>query len=233
MDGNALLPRCGHGPLCLRLEKDMKRIHLLAVAALAAMIGLPQVAHARERSARIVGARGGQAAVTRDVTRGQRDVSRERTFRNGASRSVDRSATKTGVGEWNVNREVTGRNGETRTQTGSASVTKTDNGRSVTGALVGPNGESTFDRSVTREGGVRSVEGMATGPNGGVRTVDRTWDSNTNTMNAERILTGPEGKTRTADVTAVKDGDTVTIERTITGPNGNIRTGAGEATITH
>jgi hypothetical protein len=216
----------------LRLENDMTRTQLLTVAVLATMIGLPLEAQARERTARIVGAQGGKASVTRSITPGQRDVARERTFRNGASRSVDRSATKTGPGEWDVKREVTGRNGETRTQTGTASVTKTDNGRAVTGALVGPNGESTFDRSVTREGGVRTVEGMATGPNGAVRTVDRTWDSNTNTMNGERNATGPNGETRTVDVTAVKNGDTVTIDRTITGPNGNTRTSTGAATIT-
>jgi hypothetical protein len=211
----------------------MRIAQVLAAASVLTLIVAPLEASARERSARIVGARGGQGQITRSVTPGERSVSRDWTGPNGKTRSVDRTATKTAPGQWEVNREVTGRNGETRVQTGTASVTKTETGRTITGSGSGPNGTGAFERSVSTVGGVRTVEGTATGSNGGVRTVDRVWDSNTGTMTGDRTLTGPNGATRNVDVTAAKDGDKITYERTVTGPNGDVRTNTGEVVVTH
>jgi hypothetical protein len=211
----------------------MRTIRLLALAALIGLIATPLEAGARERTAKIVGARGGQATVSRSMNRGERSVSRDVALPSGATRSVDRNAVRTGDGQWSVDREVTGRNGETRTQTGAATVARTENGRTVSGALVGANGQSTFNRTVSTEDGVRSVEGNAMSSNGGVRTVDRMIDSNSGVMNATRMLTGPSGATRTADVAATREGDAISMERTVTGPGGNTRTSSGELSVVH
>ncbi len=211
----------------------MRMGQLFAAAALAALISAPIEAGARERSARVAGAHGGQGVVTRSVTPGQRSVSRDWTGPNGKTRSVDRTATKTAPGQWDVSREVTGANGNTRLQTGTANVTKTETGRTITGSGSGPGGTGAFTRSVSTENGVRTVEGTATGSNGGARTVERTLDSNSNTLTSARTVTGPNGATRSVDVTAEKDGDTISYERTVTGPNGGTRNGSGEVVVAH
>jgi hypothetical protein len=164
--------------------------------------------------------------ATRDRVDGTSSTSRTTTFADGQTRSVNGTAVKTDNGADDLSRTVTGRAGETRTQTGTAQATKTETGRTVSGELNGPAGQSTFNRTVSHEDGVRTVDQNSTGPRGATASTSRVIDRKTGNFESNRTQTGPNGATRTTRTTGVRNGDTVTGQRTVTRPNGQGRSGS-------
>lgn len=181
----------------------------------------------RAASTTITGEKGRTLDVQRnrdvDPATGVRSATTAVAFPDGTTRSVERTATPTGGGQYVIDREATTRDGEVRTQTGSASVTKTEAGRTVTGSLSGAAGATTFERNVTRQDGVRTVEGAVSGPAGGTHAYQRTTDKATGQSASTRAFTNDQGETRTVATETDRDDDTVTIGRTVTPAEGKPR----------
>lgn len=220
---------------------------------------------------------GRQGSVSRDVTvrgqnGGQRTVHDERsrnrrtgtathdrttTFNDGTTRTVEAERVRTGPGQYSATREVTGRNGETRTQSGDFTVTRTENGRVVTGDInTSHHGQIDTSREVSRENGVRSVNsqatfedgtsitrasqgscangvctstGTVTNRQGGVSTWEQTRTRTENGAELSRDVTFADGTTRSVDAVREGNGDgTGTITRTVTDRDGQTRTQTGE-----
>ena len=171
---------------------------------------------------------------TRDHAEGTYTRDRDRTYADGATRSVDVDAQRTAPGEYSASRTVTGRNGDTRTQTGEFNRTATENGASVSGTIQTQNhGALDYQRDVTRENGVRSVTASTTNENGATRTTNAVRTPTADGSTYSRDTTFANGATREVDRTTTRDGaGGATVDRTVTGRNGDTRTQTGTFTTT-
>lgn len=200
----------------------------------------------RSRTTTVTGEKGRSTTVTDTQTRNREEGTysrdRDRTFANGDTRSVDVDAQRTGEGTFTANRTVTGRNGETRTQTGDFAVTKTDDGRSVSGAIQTQNhGSVDYQRDVSRADGARTVSSSATFEDGTSlnRSSAMTRDAATGAITTVGSATNRQGQTITSTAvrtptdtggtysrdTTFADGTTRNVDRTRT------NNGDGTATI--
>lgn len=193
---------------------------------------------------------------------GERSHDRTTTYRDGTSRTVDADAQRTAPGGWSATRTVTGRDGETRTQTGDFSVTRTEDGRSVTGNIDTQNhGQVDYTRDVTHGDGARSVNATATFEDGTSITrassgactspgncassgavtnrqgETTSWTQSRTRDGADatraRDVTYSDGTTRSVDVARDGNGDgTGSVTRVVTGRNGETRTQTGDYAVT-
>jgi hypothetical protein len=219
----------------------------------------------RTRDVTVQGQNGGQRTIhderSRDRQAGVATHDRTTTFNDGSTRTVEAERLRTGQGEYSVSREVTGRNGETRVQTGDFGVTRTENGRTVTGDINTTNaGQIDYTRNVSRNDGTRSVNssavfedgtsitrqsqgscangacasnGSVTGRNGQTTTWEQSRTRTENGAVLERDVTFADGTTRAIDAERTGNGDgTGTVSRTVTGRNGETRTQTGTYEVT-
>jgi hypothetical protein len=111
-----------------------------------------------------------------------------------------------------------------RTISSDRTITRTENGATVTGTATGPNGQTrTFDNTITKTGegqwqGTRNV----TGPNGETRTINTTGQRTDTGVQKTQTWTGQDGTERSRNVEWTRNGDG-TATKTITGPNGQTR----------
>jgi hypothetical protein len=213
----------------------------------------------------ITGENGRQRTIhderSRDRQAGVATHDRTTTFNDGSTRTVEAERLRTGQGQYSASREVTGRNGETRVQTGDFNVTRTENGRTVTGDINTTNaGQIDYTRNVSRDEGTRSVNssavfedgtsiarqsqgscangscasnGSVTGRNGQTTTWEQSRTRTENGAVLERDVTFADGSTRSVDAERTGNGDgTGTVTRSVTGRDGETRTQTGTYDVT-
>jgi hypothetical protein len=219
----------------------------------------------RARDVTITGENGRQRTIhderSRDRQAGVATHDRTTTFNDGSTRTVEAERLRTGQGQYSASREVTGRNGETRVQTGDFNVTRTENGRTVTGDINTTNaGQIDYTRNVSRDEGTRSVNssavfedgtsiarqsqgscangscasnGSVTGRNGQTTTWEQSRTRTENGAVLERDVTFADGSTRSVDAERTGNGDgTGTVTRSVTGRDGETRTQTGTYDVT-
>jgi hypothetical protein len=218
----------------------------------------------RNKTTTVTGPNGGQASAARstviDRDAGTLDRNKDRTFVDGSTRGVDLGVSKTGDGQFAAERTVTGRNGETRTQTGDFAVTKTPDGRTITGDINTPNaGQIDYSKTVTRTENGRTVDAVSTFEDGTARTRTSSTacadgvcatdsaltrrNGNELTREATRAKTEDgsvkaatttfaDGTTRSVDRDVSHAGGQVLIDRTVTGRGGESRTQTGTFAVT-
>lgn len=111
-----------------------------------------------------------------------------------------------------------------RTISSDRTITKTENGATVTGTATGPNGQTrTFDNTITKTGegqwqGTRNV----TGPNGQTRTINTTGQRTETGAQKTQTWTGQDGTERSRNVEWIRNNDG-TFTKNITTPQGKTR----------
>lgn len=219
----------------------------------------------RTRTGTITGPHGGQTTVsdTRQIDKAAGTASHDRTrvFKDGSTRTVDADHVKTGAGAWSSTRTVTGRDGDSRTQSADTTITKTDDGRSISSVIeTEKRGTILVDRDVSKGDGARQVSSTATFEDGSTRTHARetacapgeactrtdvytgrdgqtvsSVASRTRTEDGferDRATTFPDGSTRSVAVEGASSEEGRSFTRTVTGRDGETRTQTGEIVIT-
>ena len=200
----------------------------------------------RSRTTTVTGANGRTTTATdtraRDRQAGTATHEHDRTYADGATRSVDANAQRTGAGTYSASRTVTGRDGESHTQTGDFTRTATENGHSVTGTVQTENhGVIDYQRDTAHVDGTRTVNASSTFEDGTSRTraTSTSRDATTGVVSSNGSFTNRQGETTTsASVrtptetgaiysrdTSLADGTTREVDRTRT------NTGPGTASI--
>lgn len=189
----------------------------------------------RARTTTITGQHGGQRTIDTqrawDRSAGTRSRDRTTTFNDGSTRNVGVDSVRTGQGQYSVSREVTGRNGETRTQTGDFSVTRTENGQSVSGDINTTHaGQIDYNRDVAHENGVRSVNSSAVFEDGSAITRSSQGSCANGACTSVGSVTGRGGNTATWDQTRTRTETGATLSRDVTFADGTTRSVDAERT---
>lgn len=99
-------------------------------------------------------------------------------------------------------------------------VTKTENGRDVTGSVETKNGTATYENHIEKTGeGTWSSDRTVTGADGTVRKIHTEGERTENGFEKHQTWTNKEGEERTRNLSVTNNPDG-TVTRTVTTPNG-------------